>query len=181
MWRNAATDPRGSDTQAGVQTYDDLYADTRKWVREGWIDYVVPQLYWNIGFPAADYAEARSPGGRRWPRAPDAAVRGRGALQGGRPGQPAAWQDPAELSRHLTLAARYPQVRGHVFFSAKDVAADPLGAMARVVADHYTLPAHGPALTPSGTGAAALVSRCRTSVSGPGEHTASCPSSNRTR
>jgi uncharacterized lipoprotein YddW (UPF0748 family) len=35
VWRNAATDPRGSDTTAGVQTYDDLHADTLRWVREG--------------------------------------------------------------------------------------------------------------------------------------------------
>ena len=51
--------------------------------------------------------------------------------------QPAAWQDVAELSRHLTLAKGYPQVRGHVFFAAKEVKADRIGAMARVVADHY--------------------------------------------
>ena len=35
VWRNKATDPEGSDTTAGAQTYDDLYADTRKWVRAG--------------------------------------------------------------------------------------------------------------------------------------------------
>ncbi len=42
-----------------------------------------------------------------------------------------------ELSRHLTLAAGHPQVSGHVFFAAKDVAADPIGAMSRVITDHY--------------------------------------------
>ncbi len=57
VWRNVATDPLGSDTRAGVQTYDDLYADTRKWVRQNWIDYICPQIYWNIGFAAADYAK----------------------------------------------------------------------------------------------------------------------------
>jgi uncharacterized lipoprotein YddW (UPF0748 family) len=56
VWRNATTDPRGSDTQAGVETYDDLYADTRRWVRNHWIDYIVPQLYWHIGYAPADYA-----------------------------------------------------------------------------------------------------------------------------
>ncbi|WP_069467551.1 glycoside hydrolase family 10 protein, partial [Actinacidiphila rubida] len=55
VWRNAATDPAGSATTAGVQTYDDLHADTRKWVEEGWLDYICPQVYWNIGFAAADY------------------------------------------------------------------------------------------------------------------------------
>ncbi|MFI6406580.1 glycoside hydrolase family 10 protein [Streptomyces sp. NPDC050548] len=144
VWRNAATDPRGSDTTAGVQTYDDLCADTRKWVREGWIDYIVPQLYWNVGFAPADYAKllpwwaavARGSKTRLY--------LGEALYKAGDPAQPAAWQDPAELSRHLTLADRYPEVGGHVFFAARDVAVDPVGAMARVVADHYGQPAKPP-------------------------------------
>jgi hypothetical protein len=62
----------------------------------------------------------------------------------GDPAQPAAWQDPAELSRHLTLAKEHPEARGHVFFSAKEVKEDKIGAMARVVADHYQRPARTP-------------------------------------
>ncbi|MEU6773920.1 family 10 glycosylhydrolase [Streptomyces sp. NPDC046759] len=137
VWRNASTDRRGSKTQAGVQTYDDLYADTRTWVRNHWIDYIVPQLYWNIGFAAADYAKLVG-----WWAAVARGTRtrlyiGEALYKAGAAGQPPAWQDPAELSRHLTLAARHPQVRGHVFFAAEDVAADPIGAMSRVIADHY--------------------------------------------
>ena len=49
VWRNDNVDPRGSATRAGVQNYDDLYADILKWLREGTIDYVTPQLYWEIG------------------------------------------------------------------------------------------------------------------------------------
>lgn len=45
----------GSDTR-GLQNYDDLYADVLLWVREGWVDYTIPQLYWQIGHPTADYA-----------------------------------------------------------------------------------------------------------------------------
>ncbi|MEU9098849.1 family 10 glycosylhydrolase [Streptomyces sp. NPDC048361] len=137
VWRNAANDPLGSATQAGAQTYDDLYADTRRWVREAWIDYICPQLYWNIGLAAADYAVlvpwwnevARGTG-------VDLYI-GEALYKAGDPAQPAAWQDPAELSRHLTLAKRYASVRGHCFFAAKEVTEDRTGAMARVVADHY--------------------------------------------
>ncbi|MEU2783719.1 MULTISPECIES: glycoside hydrolase family 10 protein [Streptomyces] len=137
VWRNAATDSRGSDTRAGVQTYDDLHADTRTWVREGWIDYICPQLYWNIGLAAADYAKlvpwwaAVAKGSRT------RLYLGEALYKAGDPAQPAAWQDPAELSRHLTLAKKHAQVRGHVFFAAEEVAADPIGAVSRVVADHY--------------------------------------------
>lgn len=137
VWRNASTDPLGSATRAGVQTYDDLYADTRKWVREHWIDYICPQLYWNIGLAAADYAKLVP----WWAEVAEGSgvqlYVGEALYKAGDPAQPVAWQDPAELSRHLTFAEDYPQVGGHVFFSAKEVGADRIGAMARVVTDHY--------------------------------------------
>ncbi|MDN3022286.1 family 10 glycosylhydrolase [Streptomyces sp. S.PB5] len=141
VWRNVATDPLGSNTGAGVQSYDDNYADTRKWVQEGWIDYLVPQLYWNIGLAVADYAKlvpwwADVARGSR-----TKLYLGEALYKAGDPAQPAAWQDPAELSRHLTLAKEHPEVCGHVFFAAREVASDPIGAMARVVADHYQQPA----------------------------------------
>ncbi|MGP3949103.1 glycoside hydrolase family 10 protein [Streptomyces sp. 7N604] len=144
VWRNRATDPEGSDTQAGVQTYDDLYADTRGWVRQRWIDYVVPQVYWNIGFAVADYAKLVP----WWSQVVDGTgvdlFIGEALYKAGDPAQPAAWQDPAELSRHLTFDKNWPQVRGNAFFSAKEVAADRIGAMARVVADHYPTPVRPP-------------------------------------
>jgi uncharacterized lipoprotein YddW (UPF0748 family) len=144
VWRNAATDPRGSATKAGVQTYDDLHADTRKWVREHWIDYVCPQLYWNIGFAAADYAKLLP----WWAEVADGTgvqlYVGEALYKAGDPAQSAAWQDPAELSRHLSFARDYPQVRGHAFFSGAEVGVDRNGAMARVVADHYQQPAKPP-------------------------------------
>ena len=56
IYRNQKSDPLGSKTN-GLQNYDDLYADVLLWAREGWIDYNIPQLYWQIGHPAADYKE----------------------------------------------------------------------------------------------------------------------------
>ncbi len=69
---------------------------------------------------------------------------GEALYKAGDPAQPAPWQDPAELSRHLTFDRRYPEVRGNVFFTARDVVADRIGAMARVVADHYPQRARPP-------------------------------------
>lgn len=54
IYRNEGTDPLGSKTR-GLQNYDDLYADVLLWAREGWIDYNIPQIYWQIGHPVADY------------------------------------------------------------------------------------------------------------------------------
>lgn len=52
IWRNKRTDPRGSES-TGLQNYDDLYADVLLWARNGWVDYLVPQLYWSLDTPAA--------------------------------------------------------------------------------------------------------------------------------
>lgn len=44
----------GSAT-SGTQNYDDLYADVVYWVKQGWVDYNIPQIYWNLGTKVADY------------------------------------------------------------------------------------------------------------------------------
>ncbi|MCR5696982.1 MAG: family 10 glycosylhydrolase [Marinilabiliaceae bacterium] len=55
VWRNSEDDPRGSETKAGVTDYDVLCADVLKWISEGWIDYVVPQIYWHAGHKTVDF------------------------------------------------------------------------------------------------------------------------------
>lgn len=56
IYRNQRSWEGGSKTN-GTQNYDDLYADVLLWVREGWVDYNIPQIYWEIGNKAADYDE----------------------------------------------------------------------------------------------------------------------------
>lgn len=52
IWRNKSSDPRGSES-SGLQNYDDLYADVILWAKNGWIDYLAPQLYWSLDTKAA--------------------------------------------------------------------------------------------------------------------------------
>jgi len=52
IWRNSQNDPQGSATN-GNESYVAHFADTRRWVLEGWVDYIVPQIYWIEGNPAA--------------------------------------------------------------------------------------------------------------------------------
>ena len=54
IYRNLGSDPEGSATN-GLQNYDDLYADILLWIDKGWVDYTIPQIYWEIGHRAADY------------------------------------------------------------------------------------------------------------------------------
>jgi uncharacterized lipoprotein YddW (UPF0748 family) len=141
IWRNQATDSRGSATR-GLQSYDDIYADTRLWVTKGWLDYVVPQLYWHIGFEVADYAVLLP----WW----SAVISGTSVhLYIGqadyRIGQKGAWSDPAELDRQFALSRRYP-VSGSIHFSASQVRDDKLGAVSRYREAHYREPALVPAM-----------------------------------
>lgn len=54
IWKNYSSDPTGSLTN-GAQSYYRVYGDTRSWIKNEWIDYVVPQIYWETGNKAADY------------------------------------------------------------------------------------------------------------------------------
>ena len=140
IWRNATSDPAGSDT-AGTESYNANYADTRLWVGKRWLDYINPQVYWNIGLAVADYAKLVP----WWAQQVDGTgvqlYVGEAAYKVGTSG---AWLDATELSRHLALDQQYPQVDGNVYFSATEVRADPLGAISELVDTYY---AH-PALTP---------------------------------
>ena len=54
IWRNKKSDSRGSDTN-GLENYDSLYADVLLWEEKGWIDYLMPQLYWELDHKSASY------------------------------------------------------------------------------------------------------------------------------
>lgn len=55
IWRNKSDDPTGSDTN-GSANYDNLYADSRQWIKDGTIDYITPQIYWSRSFIVANYS-----------------------------------------------------------------------------------------------------------------------------
>jgi uncharacterized lipoprotein YddW (UPF0748 family) len=133
IWRNQRADPRGSAT-SGMQSYDTTYADSRMWVRAGWVHYIVPQVYWEIGHPSADYAVLVP-----WWAGVVAGTRvklyiGQAAYK---VGSTPAWHD-GELSAHLTLDREHPSVGGEVYFSARSLSTNAAAAMARVKADHYS-------------------------------------------
>ena len=120
VWRNASTDPlKGSNTKAGVQNYDDLYADILLWVDNNWIDYVVPQIYWNQGFNLADY---------------DTLVNWWSEAVSGKKtelyiGQAAykvkEWKNSSELLNQIDYNRSFPQVKGSIFFSYKSLLDNP--------------------------------------------------------
>lgn len=138
VWRNNTIDPKGSATRAGVQNYDDLYADILKWLNEGNIDYVVPQLYWEIGKKVADYEVlakwwSENSFGKNLYIGLDASELGNGKNP--------AWNKGNELVRQLTLNKRYPQIDGAVFFSAKTFIKNRQGLNDSLQHNFYKYPA----------------------------------------
>jgi len=117
VWRNIADDPSGSDTRAGQTLYDDLYADTRFWLKEGWLDVIVPQLYWSMDYPPASHKKLVS-----WwsDEAGDVPlVIGLGAYKAEN-NHDSAWFDIQELNRQIAYG-RNQNVDGFCLFSAKSL------------------------------------------------------------
>lgn len=125
VWRNKVKDSRGSDTQAGQTNYDDLFADVLLWMKEGWLDYLVPQIYWPIGFNLADYQvlvdwwNDHSYGRHIYI--------GEGAYRINADSPTEAWQNPSEMPDHLRLSRKYDNLLGQAYFSAKSLVGNPLG------------------------------------------------------
>ena len=146
VWMNKSAHPDGSDTQAGQPSYSNLYADSRLWLERGWIDYILPQLYWSTKFKLVPYATllewwTRHHYGRHL-------YIGHGTyrmLETTR--SDTTWRNPAELPRQIRLNRTYGQeTSGSVFFSAKSLVANPLRTTDSLRRDLFRYPALVPAM-----------------------------------
>ena len=139
VWRNSDKDPEGSPTQAGVTNYDDLYADILLWTRNGWIDYVVPQLYWETGHPKVAFETlidwwSKHAYGRHM-------YIGHGIYRAFEKGSP-KWHSPTnELPRQLQILRETPNVQGSVYFSSKTFYRNPNGWNDSLQNNYYREPA----------------------------------------
>jgi len=132
IYRNKRTDPNGSNT-FGLQNYDDLYADVLLWVNNGWVDYCVPQLYWEIGNRAADYKTLitwwnKNAGNRPLYIGEDIERTAKYAD----PVNPQSHQLPAKHRLHQQMN----NVKGTVLWYAK-TAADNVGNIGHTLRDYY--------------------------------------------
>jgi len=115
IWANAANIKEGSGTN-GVESYFDHYADTLSWVKSGYIDYIAPQLYWEIGNKDADYKTLLS----WWADAVSGTnvklYIGIAAYRAGDDDKESAWYGVDEIYRQLSLNMKNPRVSGEIFF-----------------------------------------------------------------
>lgn len=107
------------------KNYNELYADIEHWLEEGWIDYVAPQLYWEIGHKTADYDRLV----RWWAEH----SHGRDLYIGladyrlGTGKANSAWQNGNEIVRQMRLNRSLEAVGGECFYSTRPLLNNPQG------------------------------------------------------
>ncbi len=132
IYRNQKSDPNGSKTN-GLQNYDQLYADVLLWDANGWMDYCVPQLYWEIGNKAADYDELIHWWNRHLTRTP--------LYIGEDVERTVKYPDLTNKSQHqlaakMALHAELPRIQGTVLWYAK-AAVDNVGNYGTLLRNNY--------------------------------------------
>jgi len=124
IWKNQRNDPDGSATNGG-QSYYELYADTRKWAREGLIDYIVPQVYFSSEFNRVPYKTLVD----WWTKNTGKAQLyiGHAAYRVGKGSErdPGWWQ-ATQFPDQMRYNRQQQRVQGSVFFSARDLKKNPM-------------------------------------------------------
>jgi uncharacterized lipoprotein YddW (UPF0748 family) len=132
----------------GLDQYTVLNADARKWLREGWLDYVAPQLYWRIDAPAQGYekllgwwADENVQGRGLWPGNYTSRVR----RDPSTPTTPTVWEAD-EILRQVAATRDQEGAGGNIHFSMKSLAEDFDGVATRLRSGPYAEPALVPAI-----------------------------------
>lgn len=133
----------------GFDSYAELYGDSRRWLREGWLDYATPQLYWPIAKDGQPYPSLLA-----WWASEN--VKGRHMWPGNytsRVGTAAAWTAD-ELANQIAVTRRQGNATGNVHFSmsafmpstaSPGARAERDSLASRLIHDTYAIPALVPA------------------------------------
>jgi uncharacterized lipoprotein YddW (UPF0748 family) len=112
---------RGScHTGGACECYSDLYSDIYKWMKEGWIDYVVPQAYFPFERKEITYHDIV----RWWSGiAKETNVKlyiGQALYQMGAKDKP-EWSNPLEMANQLKYNQNFDNIKGTIFFTYHDL------------------------------------------------------------
>ena len=142
VWRNVNRDPiDGSNTNGAQSNYDDLYADILLWLKNGWIDYVAPQLYWEFGHSKAPFEVLLN----WWSKH----TYGKQCYIGlgiYRANSNAAWSNVNQLPRQIEALRNTPNIKGMIFFSSKTFESNPKGWSDTLRLNYFKEPAAVPAI-----------------------------------
>lgn len=123
VWRNKEDDANGSETRAGITNYDHLYADILKWMNEGLIDYVVPQLYWSTEHTVANFNTLSKWWSKHSKNTP--LVIGHGLYRVNK--YDGIWKDSTQILDQIRITRDSTQAIGSAFFSIKHLTRDLSG------------------------------------------------------
>jgi uncharacterized lipoprotein YddW (UPF0748 family) len=143
IWR-----PGNPPSVRGLDQYSELYADARKWLRQGWLDYFTPQLYWSTDKPEQRYDELL-----KWWVGEN--VMHRHMWPGNYTGKmllPSFQWRTSEILEQIRLTRAQPGATGNVHFSMKVFFENPDALDERLTAGPYAQPALVPATTWLGVG-----------------------------
>jgi len=142
VWRNKADDPEGSETTAGTTNYDQLNADILKWQKNGWIDYCLPQIYWQIGHPSVDFLTLS-----KWwaSHAYNRAMYiGHAVYKLEANSTVPEWRNPEQLIKQIQITRQIPHIGGSAFYSSVHFKRDLLGFEKSLQDNIYQYPAMVP-------------------------------------
>ncbi|NOU65699.1 family 10 glycosylhydrolase [Paenibacillus sp. LMG 31461] len=139
IWKNKSVSPDGSDTN-GLQSYDTIYADTVKWIQQGWIDYVTPQLYWYINYGPAAYDKLVDWWKEQVKGRNVNLYTGNGVYKVGEDLDP-NWQDPEQIPNQIKYNRNFADVKGTMLFGASSVLNNPLGVKDNLANSLFRYPA----------------------------------------
>jgi len=118
VWRNQSMDPKGSPTRAGQTNYDDLYADVLLWMQNGWVDYMLPQLYWSMDHKLASHKTLNDWWAKNHYNTNVYIGNGPYKI---REDSDVAWNNPREINTQISYTRTLPTIQGNAFFSAKSM------------------------------------------------------------
>lgn len=137
----------GSWTSTGAfQHFHNSHADTRRWLQQGWIDYLAPQLYWYIGQTGSDYQWLLP-----WWAAQVPGAQGRHVYIGlaDYKMNTTGWTAPSpdnQIARQITLNRATADIGGQIHFRQAFLVANPLGYRNELKDRLYKKPALLPAM-----------------------------------
>ncbi len=145
VWRNNTLDATGSNTKAGGTNYDELFADTRTWIKNGWIDYIMPQIYWEFSLKAAPYENVLNFWVNEMKLNPNVHLYiGHAAYKINTTNE---WKNPAQLTAQIKYNQKFEAIKGSAFFSIKHLIANKLNIKDNFKNEIYKYPAFVPPMT----------------------------------
>lgn len=134
IWANKYQNPEGSETHGGSSYYEN-YADVRKWMQQGWVDYCVPQLYWPLNSRAANFDTLLNWWGNNTYNRH--LYIGLGVYRiGERSKASAAYKIPTEIPNQMRHIRNNPRVQGTVVFSSNSLTSN-YGGFADSLKDNF--------------------------------------------